>query len=566
MITHRGTVTEIFEHPAMGYRYTHGRNPDASFMLPFEFIEEIIKLDAYLGKPFTTENITELKQAIELGKIIKELMKNNEIHFKRAYFKDNQYFIENEDSNSLFKLEDGLPNINKGDVKVRNIRTYREMPSKESLNKIAKKCKEYGLDGQALILKLRIWREKEFIKVKIDEEMFQELEGRLQEGVSTRLILKEDESDNLINEIKRNIGITNHIPRKEVFSLEFPKNQILYGPPGTGKTYNTVLYAVAICDKESLANLESLPYKQVLDRYEQLKKEGRIAFTTFHQSYGYEEFIEGIKPVIKSPNDDSMSDLRYVYADGVFKKFCEQVKEEKDNEYTNLTDVPRTDVPRVFIIDEINRGNISKIFGELITLIEPTKRIGGAEPTTTTLPYTGDKFGVPNNVYLLGTMNTADRSIALLDTALRRRFTFIEMMPNVNVLTKLGIIEVEGVQVAKMLETINERIESLFDREHTIGHSYFTSLKKDPSLMNLAGIFMNSIVPLLQEYFYEDYSKIQFVLGDNAKADRAHKFVLDTDIKVKNVFKGNPDIDLPEKKYTIQKAAFYNAESYKQIY
>lgn len=222
--------------------------------------------------------------------------------------------------------------------------------------------------------------------------------------------------------------------------------------------------------------------------------------------------------------------------------------------------------PYVFIIDEINRGNISKIFGELITLIEPTKRLGAPEAATAILPYTGDPFGVPNNVYILGTMNTADRSIALMDTALRRRFQFVEMMPDAIVLTKLGIGEVEGIDILRMLTIINERIEYLYDREHTIGHAYFTSLAKDPSLKNLAGIFLNAIIPLLQEYFYEDYSKIQLVLGDNDKTDPEYKFILDEEIKPRQVFKGNPDIDLPEKKYRIQRDAFVNTESYIQIY
>lgn len=224
--------------------------------------------------------------------------------------------------------------------------------------------------------------------------------------------------------------------------------------------------------------------------------------------------------------------------------------------------------PYVFIIDEINRGNISKIFGELITLIEPTKRIGASEQTTALLPYTGEEFGVPNNVHILGTMNTADRSISLMDTALRRRFKFIEMMPDIEILKELGILEIEGIDVPAILKVMNERIEFLYDREHTIGHAFFTPLvgEGNQSVQNLAHIFLNDIIPLLQEYFYEDYSKIQLVLGDNAKTDDINKFVLDTEVKLKNIFKGNPDIDLPEKKYEIQTEAFYRADSYKQIY
>jgi 5-methylcytosine-specific restriction protein B len=270
----------------------------------------------------------------------------------------------------------------------------------------------------------------------------------------------------------------------------------------------------------------------------------------------------GIDEDVYALNKDTSLDRKTVYP---LKRMDieEVIKLIEKYSVNNGIRVEENTKPHVFIIDEINRGNISIIFGELITLIEPTKRIGASETTTAILPYTGDEFGVPNNIFILGTMNTADRSIALLDTALRRRFKFIEMMPVSQVLAD---IQVEGVNVAAMLEAMNERIDILFDREHAIGHAYFTPLAEDPSIKNLAGIFLNAVIPLLQEYFYEDYEKIQLVLGDNAKSDKSLKFILDTEIKVKNVFKGNPDIDLPEKKYTIEKDAFYNAESFIQIY
>lgn len=239
-----------------------------------------------------------------------------------------------------------------------------------------------------------------------------------------------------------------------------------------------------------------------------------------------------------------------------------------ENTAEPVVEVDQETKPYIFIIDEINRGNISKIFGELITLIEDTKRAGTAEAVEAILPYSGETFSVPNNVYILGTMNTADRSIALMDTALRRRFEFVEMMPNSEVLESLGVgtIEVSGVElkVARMLDVINERIEYLFDREHTIGHSFFTKLAEDPSIETLAGIFEKNVIPLLQEYFYEDYEKIQLVLGDNTKEDE-FKFILDRSVKAKDIFNGNPDIDLPEKGYVVQHEAFLKLESYKQI-
>ena len=223
--------------------------------------------------------------------------------------------------------------------------------------------------------------------------------------------------------------------------------------------------------------------------------------------------------------------------------------------------------PFVFIVDEINRGNISKIFGELITLIEDTKRGGCAEEASAILPYSGEEFSVPKNVYILGTMNTADRSIALMDTALRRRFQFVEMMPNSQILTAIHADKVGTLDVARMLDVINQRIIFLYDREHTIGHAFFTKLAQDPTVECLASIFRKSVIPLLQEYFYEDYQKIQLVLGDNGKADPTHKFILDEEVKVKEIFKGNADdvVDLPDKKFSINEAAFDKLESYLEI-
>ena len=164
----------------------------------------------------------------------------------------------------------------------------------------------------------------------------------------------------------------------------------------------------------------------------------------------------------------------------------------------------------VLIIDEINRGNVSAIFGELITLLEPDKRLGQKEEITVTLPYSKSesKFGIPSNLHIIGTMNTADRSVEALDNALRRRFEFKEMMPDYTVIKNE---EVEGIKLSKVLETINNRIELLIDRDHTIGHSYFVGVD---SAKKLANAFNNKIVPLLQEYFYGDYGKIGLVLGN----------------------------------------------------
>ena len=339
------------------------------------------------------------------------------------------------------------------------------------------------------------------------------------------------------------------------------KNIILYGPPGTGKTYNTVYYAVAICENKAIEDVKKDSYSDVLKRYNDYKNSGKIEFTTFHQSYGYEEFIEGIKPC-SSIEEKNTNGLEYSIVSVAFKAFCDIVKEKKERGNKENS---------VFIIDEINRGNISKIFGELITLIEDTKREGEKEQISVKLPYSQELFSVPNNVYIIGTMNTADRSISLMDTALRRRFHFVEMMPDEKVLKDISIKDKEGkdsgIDMQEMVKKINERIEILYDREHTIGHALFLGLVETSTVEKLASIFKKSIIPLLQEYFYEDYQKIQLILGDNGKKYDSNKFICDKEIKISEIFNGDiNDIDVPNIKYSINDEAFYSIDSYLQIY
>ena len=339
---------------------------------------------------------------------------------------------------------------------------------------------------------------------------------------------------------------------------EYDKNIILYGPPGTGKTYKTAAYAVAICDGEAVKDLAN--YDDVMKRYNELKAEGRVEFITFHQSYGYEDFIEGIRPVM----DEGGNELSYKVVPGIFKRFCSEAS--KSEVAANNFGIAKDNTkPYVFIIDEINRGNISKIFGELITLLEDTKRAGMKEALSVSLPYSDESFSVPANVYIVGTMNTADRSIAMMDTALRRRFRFIEMLPEAKILEG---IKVGNIDIPAVLKTINKRITYLFDREHTIGHAFFTGLRGDnATIENLGRIFEKSIIPLLQEYFYEDYHKIQLVLGDNAKSSDKYKFIIADEFKKDdNVFRGNvDDLDIPDKIYRINKNAFSNENSYLEI-
>lgn len=201
----------------------------------------------------------------------------------------------------------------------------------------------------------------------------------------------------------------------------------------------------------------------------------------------------------------------------------------------------------VLVIDEINRGNISKIFGELITLIETSKRAGNKEAIALTLPYSGDKFSVPNNLYIIGTMNTADRSIALMDTALRRRFEFVEMPAKPELLKGIAILDKDnsdtGINIQLMLEKINQRIEYLYDRDHTIGHAYFMGINK---LTELNHAFANKIIPLLQEYFYDDWEKIRLVLADNQT--KGYQFIQSASNSANNLFGGKEVANIePEK-------------------
>ncbi|EIL5337439.1 AAA family ATPase, partial [Campylobacter jejuni] len=404
----------------------------------------------------------------------------------------------------------------------------------------------------------------------------------------------------LIDYYEQDIFITERVQSEESNMKIIPLNQILYGPPGTGKTYHTIDKALEIISKEEKIQIPSeddrINRKKLFDEY---VKNGQIVFTTFHQSYGYEEFVEGIKPHIDS--EENSKEIKYEIKDGIFKELCEKALENRDSiknfnfyidklkekvkiddnnpekyfelpntkysiQYRNgktfrikfddmsknhkdypvsidnieklyktsnideiynsayvrailnylklqgLEDYKEKDekvnLPYIIIIDEINRGNVSKIFGELITLIEASKRIGEKEELKVTLPYSGEKFGVPKNVYIIGTMNTADRSITSLDTALRRRFEFIEMIPDVSKLS----MDCEGINLQELLKAINTCIEYLLDREKTIGHAFFIGVE---NLNDLKSIFQNKIIPLLQEYFYNDYALINAVLNDN---------------------------------------------------
>ena len=277
-------------------------------------------------------------------------------------------------------------------------------------------------------------------------------------------------------------------------------NTILYGPPGTGKTYTTFRRCVEICDG-------SCPDEddKVRSRYKKLVEEGRIEFVTFHQSYGYEEFVEGLRPDTGSAQEgeEARAGFRLVATDGVLKRIAERAR--GPSRPTGEAEASAGAKPHVLVIDEINRANVSKVMGELITLLEEDKREGAENEVAVTLPHSRDRFTLPANLYILGTMNTADRSIALLDTALRRRFEFEELAPKPELLRK-----VDGIDLPAVLHAINEHLEYLIDRDHLIGHAWLMGAR---TKADVDRIMRHKIIPLIAEYFYDDWQKIRAVLG-----------------------------------------------------
>ncbi len=272
-----------------------------------------------------------------------------------------------------------------------------------------------------------------------------------------------------------------------------PLNSIVYGAPGTGKTYSMVEYALSIIEGVSFEDFKSRnpDRKENVRRYKEFIKAGQIVFTTFHQNYGYEEFIQGLRP------DKDSETMSFRTVDGVFKTIADLALNDDKNNY-------------VIIIDEINRANISKVFGELITLIEADKRWGETNETSATLP-SGDPFAVPNNLYIVGTMNSADKSISLIDAALRRRFDFIEQKPD----SSLVLDDV----LRKFLESINSNLVSELDStDLLVGHSYF--MNKGES--ELCDILNHNIIPLLYEYFYDNRKKVAAILEKAISASGAN--------------------------------------------
>lgn len=291
-------------------------------------------------------------------------------------------------------------------------------------------------------------------------------------------------------------------PLKELWANHTPLpqskiglNVILYGPPGTGKTWETTERCVRICDGD---NAPARPDQAVVRaRYDQLVEEGRVEFVTFHQSYGYEEFVEGLRPQTSAGAGFSLR-----ATDGVLKRIAARARDSAAS--------------HVLVIDEINRANVSKVMGELVTLLEEDKRAGADNEVGVTLPHSGERFTLPANLHLLGTMNTADRSIALLDTALRRRFQFEELAPNPDLLAAAS--QRTGIDLGGVLRAMNERLEWLLDRDHLIGHAW---LMNASTRAEVDDAMRRKIIPLLAEYFYDDWGKVRAVLGGGSEFVRS---------------------------------------------
>ena len=300
-----------------------------------------------------------------------------------------------------------------------------------------------------------------------------------------------------VNEYSITLQMISRIVEEIAPMHNHPLNTILFGPPGTGKTWHSKNLALSLVlnrAEDEITDSDRQNFEEY--RFEVNDEDnlsGQIAFTTFHQNYAYEDFVEGIRPVMGE------SQLAYKIRDGIFKKIADTAANSK-NQHLRY----------VLIIDEINRGNIAKIFGELITLIEDSKRLKQPDQQYVILPYSQERFAVPKNLYIIGTMNTADRSIQILDTALRRRFNFVEMMPDA---THSDICtNINGINCREMLNSMNKRIYLMHDRERQIGHTYLLNVRE---MERLVEVFKHRIIPLLQEYFYNDWSKIRTVLGKN---------------------------------------------------
>ena len=475
-----------------------------------------------------------------------------------------EYLKENNCDNNTIKTLTNFSEIKKGDIVIlkssytkgekRNISVLKVSAIAEVLEDV--------ISGYEYDEKLHHTLPVEWISKEV-----REIEGINYLGTLTKI--KNDKNLNIIlNNTNLSEELEESISNEEDELNEDNKNFILYGPPGTGKTYNVINKALEIIDPEGYLEMaEDNNREAILNQYKELVDKGQVAFCTFHQSYGYEEFIEGLKSDGKGnfvTEDGILKRISYNAAyEGLKDKYKEDEvsyddKKLKVNNYINKERTFKEAKKFVLIIDEINRGNISKIFGELITLLEEDKRIGTSNQIVANLPYTKEKFSLPNNLYIIGTMNTSDKSIAQIDIALRRRFIFEEMMPDYDVLD-----EIDGIELDKLLIAINERVEFLLDRDHLIGHAYFVNCNSYSDIINVVS---NKIIPLLQEYFYGDNEKVGMVLGGIGSSEDDKYIVYKEEKSANKIFKGFKNIsDIGSKEFFRVKSNI-GIEELKNIY
>ncbi|NRT33009.1 McrB family protein [Clostridium beijerinckii] len=493
-------IGEINDDLGNIYEYKNG----IGHILPIRLLKKRTKLlSAYdkinCYKIDEIENSNQLKEFKELEGFDKVDNKNNNFYLRMKYF--GLEHIEEKENELVIDLSD---------LKIKN---------KGYLDEIKKSSTSDFLLG-------------EFIS-KRDESIVTRVIGKIKDisvDKTNRIVLDIITKKNKKYEYSSIISIKSYSENdscKNIINKCITKynNTIFYGPPGTGKTYNIDNEVLKIIDTATYIEFKN-DRNKIHNKTLNLQADNQVRICTFHQSYGYEEFIEGLRPDDKGYYTLEDGLLKQIAIDAIFEGLLYEFKAELLEKVNNkINDIPHEEKKKlalkyindssnfdflccdqyVLVIDEINRGNISKIFGELITLLEEDKRLGNENEMRLKLPYSKEDFILPPNLHIIGTMNSSDKSIAPIDIALRRRFKFIEIMPDEELLSTIN-----GIDLKEMLKKINARIEYLYDRDHTIGHAYFINNK---SLDDIKETLTNKIIPLLQEYFYEDYDRIGLVLG-----------------------------------------------------